>query len=106
LGIINITEIGEAQAMIEMVRYEYINNLDNLSTDIVRMHMDPEFWYQQHVLDSDTHHLNNHMIDMALNYMRGDATRMETYIDLGAVVYEFKHCKGIFAAATRSYGGH
>ena len=22
---------------------------------------------------------------------------METYIDLGAVVYEFKHCKGIFA---------
>ncbi len=31
--------------------------------------------------------------------MRGDhdATRMETYIDLGAVVYEFKHCKGIFA---------
>jgi hypothetical protein len=29
--------------------------------------------------------------------MRGDATRMEMYIDLGAVVYEFKHCKGIFA---------
>ncbi len=22
---------------------------------------------------------------------------METYINLGAVVYEFKHCKGIFA---------
>ncbi len=22
---------------------------------------------------------------------------METYIDLGAVVYEFKHCKGFFA---------
>ena len=48
LGIINITEIGEAQAMLEMVRHEYINNLDNLSTDIVRMHMDPEFWYQPH----------------------------------------------------------
>ena len=43
LGIINITEIGEAQAMMEMVRHEYINNLDNLSTDIVRIHMDPEF---------------------------------------------------------------
>ena len=78
LGIINIAEIGEAQAMMEMVRYEYINNLDNLSTDIVRMHMDPEFWYQQHTLDSDTHHLNNHMIEMVLKYMRGDATRMET----------------------------
>ncbi len=59
--------------------------------------MDPEFWYQQHNLDSDTHHLNNHMIDMVQKNMRGDATRMETYIDLGAVVYEFKHCKGIFA---------
>ncbi len=81
----------------EMVRYKYIYNLEKLSTDIAGMHMDPEFWYQQHVLDSDTHHLNNHMIDMVLKYMRGDATRMETYIDLGAVVYEFKHCKGIFA---------
>jgi hypothetical protein len=35
-------------------------------------------------------------IEMIQKYMRGDATRMETYIDLGAVVYEFKHCKGIF----------
>ncbi len=94
---INITEIGEAQAMVEMVRYEYINNLHNLSTDIMRMHMDPEIWYQQQNLDSNTHHLNNHMIEMVQKYMRGDATRMETNIDLGAVVYEFKHCKGIFA---------
>ncbi len=99
LGIINITEIGKTQAMMEMVRYEYIYNLEKISADIMiaRMHMDPEFWYQQYTLDSDTHHLNNHMIDMVLKYMRGDATRMETYIDLGAVVYEFKHCKGIFA---------
>jgi hypothetical protein len=37
------------------------------------------------------------MIDMVQKYMRGDATRMETYIELCAVVYEFKHCKGIFA---------
>ncbi len=36
-------------------------------------------------------------MEMVQKYMRGDATRMETYIDLGAVVYEFKHCKGIFA---------
>ena len=97
LGIINITEIGETQAMMEMVRYEYINNLDNLSTNNMRMHMDPEFWYQQLTLGSDTHHLNNHMIEMVQKYMRGDATRMETYIDLGAVVYEFRHRKGIFA---------
>ncbi len=63
----------------------------------MRMHINPEFWYQQHNFDSDTHHLNNHMIEMIQKYMRGDATRMETYIDLGAVVYKFKHCKGIFA---------
>jgi hypothetical protein len=63
----------------------------------MRKHVDPEFWYQQHRFDSTTHHLNNHMIDMVQKYMRGDATRMETYIDLGAVVYEFKYCKGIFA---------
>ena len=37
------------------------------------------------------------MIDMVQNYMRGDATRMETYIELSAMVYEYKHCKGIFA---------
>ncbi len=61
------------------------------------MHLVPEFLYQQHNFNSDAHHLNNHMIDMVQKYMRGDATRMETYIDLGAVVYEFKHCKGIFA---------
>jgi hypothetical protein len=102
LGIINITEFGEPQAMMEMVRYEYVNNLEKISTDIVRMHMDTELWYQQHLLDSDTHHLNNHMIDMVLKYMRGDATRMETYINLGAVVYEFKHCKGIFARSELS----
>jgi hypothetical protein len=97
LDFINITEIGEAQAMMEMIRHEYIGNLQHASTDIVIMHMDPEFWYQQHNFDSDAHHLNNHMIGMVQKCMRGDATRMETYIYLGAVVYKFKHCKGIFA---------
>ncbi len=95
LGIINITKIGETQAMMEMLRYEYINHMEKFSTDIARMHMNPEFWYQDDVLDSDTHQLNNHIIDMIEKYMRGDATRMETYINLGAVVYEFKHCKGM-----------
>jgi hypothetical protein len=55
LDFINITEIGEAQAMMEMVRHEYIENLQNVSTDIMRMHMDPKFWCQQHNLDSYTH---------------------------------------------------
>jgi hypothetical protein len=57
----------------------------------------PDFWYEQFTLDSDAVHFNNHMIEMVRKYMRGDATRMETYIDLGAVVHEFKHRKGIFA---------
>ncbi len=97
LAILDDTTIGETQAMMEMVRQEYIHNLGNISTDLERMHMNPDFWYEQFTLDSDTHHLNNHMIEMVRKYMRGDATRMETYIDLGAVVYEFKHRKGIFA---------
>ncbi len=83
--------------MMEMIRHEYIRNLQHVSTDIMRMHMDPEFWYKQHNFDCDAHHLNNHMMDMVQKYMRGVATRMEKYINLGAVVYEFKHCKGIFA---------
>ena len=87
----------------EMVRHEYIGNLQHVSTDVMRMHMEPEFWYQQHNFDSDAHHLNNHMIDMVQKYMRGDATRMETYIYLGAVVYEFKHCRG-FCQEQINYG--
>jgi hypothetical protein len=37
------------------------------------------------------------MIDMVQKYMRVDATRKETYIELGAVVYKYKHCKKNFA---------
>jgi hypothetical protein len=83
--------------MMEMVKREYLENLEQLSTDLERKHMDPNFWYEQFTLDSDSVHLNNHMIEMVQKYMKGDATRMETYIDLGAVVHEFKHQKGIFA---------
>jgi hypothetical protein len=54
---LDITEIGQAQAMMSMVRHENIGNLQHVSTDIVRMHMDPEFWYQQHTFDSYTHHI-------------------------------------------------
>ncbi len=48
--------------------------------------MDPEFWYQQHTLDSNAHPLNIYMIDIVLQYMRGDAPRMEKYIELGSLV--------------------
>ncbi len=41
---------------------------------------------------------------MVQKYMRGDATRLGTYIDLGAVVYESKHCKGIFARSKLTMG--
>ncbi len=58
LDFINITEIGEAQAMMEKVRHENIGNLQHVSTDIMRMHMNPNFSYQQHNFDSDAHHLS------------------------------------------------
>jgi hypothetical protein len=63
LGLIHITEIGEALAMMEMVKMD-TSPTQVISTDIIRMHMDPEFWYQQQTLYSYAHHLNNHMIDM------------------------------------------
>ncbi len=34
---------------------------------------------------------------MVQKYMRRDATRMETYIELVSMVYEYKYCKRIFA---------
>ena len=34
---------------------------------------------------------------MVRQYMRGDATQMETYIKIGSLVYEYKHGQGIFA---------
>jgi hypothetical protein len=45
LGLIRITEIGEAQTMMEMVKNEYLANVQDIRTDIEHMHMDPEFWY-------------------------------------------------------------
>ncbi len=38
------------------------------------------------------------MIEIVQKYIRGDATglEMETYIELGALVYEHQSCKGIF----------
>jgi hypothetical protein len=82
--------------MMDMVKNTYLANLHGFSTDIERLLMDSEFWYQQHTLDSDNHHLSRHMIDVVWNYIRGDATRMETCIELCEVAYEHKHCKGIF----------
>jgi hypothetical protein len=67
LGLIRITEIREEQAMMEMVKNECLTNLHDISTDIERMQMDLEFWYQQHNLDIDAHHFNNHMIDRRCN---------------------------------------
>jgi hypothetical protein len=43
LDFISITEIGESQAMMEMIRHERIGNLQHVSTDIMSMRMDPEF---------------------------------------------------------------
>ncbi len=34
---------------------------------------------------------------MVQKYMGGDAIRMERYMELGSLVYEYKHCKRIFA---------
>ncbi len=38
-----ITEIGESQAMMMMIKDIYIDNRENVSTEIDTMHIDPEF---------------------------------------------------------------
>ncbi len=101
-----MTEIGEAQAMMEMVRHEYIGNLQHLSTDIMLMHMDLEFWYQQHNFDSDAHHLNNHMIDMVQKYMRGNATRMETVPRSWCFCVRIQTLQGNFCQEQINYGSY
>ncbi len=83
----------------EMVRHKYIGNLQHDSTDIMRMHMDSEFWYQQHNFDSDAHHLNKHMIDTGTEVHEGRCNPNGIYFDLGIVVYESNHCKGILPGA-------
>jgi hypothetical protein len=99
-GLMPSTKIGESQAMMEMFKNQYLANLHDISTDIERMLLDPEFWYQQHTLNSDTHYLNRHLIVIVQQYKRGDVTRMEAYIELGALVYQHRSYKGIFALST------
>ncbi len=41
--------------------------------------------------------VNRDQIDIVQKYIRGDATRMETYIEIGALVHEHQSCKGILA---------
>jgi hypothetical protein len=96
LDTMGFTESGESQEMMTMIKDVYINNLEIISTEIDRMHIDPEFWYQQHTLDSGAQHLNQHRIEIVQKYIRGDATRMETYIELSVLVYKHRSCKGIF----------
>ncbi len=42
IALVRIAEINESQAMMEMVKNTYLANLKYISTDIERMHMDPE----------------------------------------------------------------
>ncbi len=43
LSLVYITEIGESQAIMEIVQNEYLINLHNVSTNIERVHIDPKF---------------------------------------------------------------
>ena len=56
----------------------------------------PEFWYDQHVRNFDINRLHREMIGDSRNYMRGGVTRMETYIKLRTLIYDFNHGCCIF----------
>ena len=60
------------------------------------MHQDPEFGLEQHYHDLDITRLKREMSGMAQRYMRGDATRMEMYINLGQIEREFRTETGMF----------
>ena len=92
-------QMGEGKAMLVLSENIWLDNDDNLcdlSTNQIRMHQDPEFRLEQHYHDLDITRLKREMSGMAQRYMRGDATRMEAYIKLGSMVYNYNHGIDIF----------
>jgi hypothetical protein len=89
-------QMGEGKAMLVLSENMWLDNLCDLSTNQIRMHQDPEFWLEQHYHDLDITRLKREMSGMAQRYMRGDATRMEAYIKLGSMVYNYNHGNDIF----------
>ena len=66
------------------------------------MHQDPGFWYDQHIFDLDINRLHSEMIGYVQKYIRGDVSRMETYIKFGGLTNDFHARKGIFSRKTPS----
>ena len=82
-GIAPLYQLGQGVWMKVLAKNIWLGNMEELSTDHVRMHQDPTFWYEQHIMDLDINRLHNEMIGYAQKYMRGDVSRMETYIKYG-----------------------
>ena len=77
--------------MMSLAMYEWVEGLQQLSTNIVRMHQDPVFWLDPHYLNLDLNRLKCVTIMIIKRVMRGDATRMETYIKIGELRSEYKN---------------
>jgi hypothetical protein len=79
-----------------MTNHIWLTNLEQVSTNLPRLHQDPGFWLEQHQFDLDINRLKCLSIMQIKQYMRGDATRMDTYIKLGQLDREFNSETGMF----------
>lgn len=74
----------------------WTKGLSFLSTDLVHMHEDPNFWYDQHIRDADTNLRYLIMLRVDASFRRGDVTHMQAYIELGAIMRDFWKGQGAF----------
>ena len=77
----------------------WTKGLSYLSTDLVRMHEDPQFWYDQYVRDADLNRRYRSMLKVDGSFRRGDVTHMQAYIELGAITRDFWEGRSEFRRA-------
>ena len=74
----------------------WTKGLSFLSTNLVRMHEDPHFWYDQYIRDADINRRYRIMLKVDGSFRRGDVTHMLAYIELGAITRDFWKGRGAF----------
>ena len=88
--------LREAQ-MIRMQGYGlWVAELETMEVDVIRQHQDAFYWYDNRLDDLDANRMHMKYLQIAQNMEWGDATHIEAYIEIGQLVYEYRHKKGIF----------
>ena len=74
----------------------WVAELETMEVDVIRQHQDAFYWYDNRLDDLDANRMHMKYLQIAQNMEWGDATHIEAYIEIGQLVYEYKHKKGIF----------